>query len=96
MYDEPVSFSVAMHRRLTAIWLIFGASPLNLDISKQLGRGVEGFTANFSIVFFARKLAKIGYSYAVAKLGLDGFKPLALDLIMRRKEYDGNLLVGGT
>ena len=96
MYDEP---SILLGRYAPPsdgykvnVWF----EPLNLDISKQLGHGVEGFTANFPIVFFARMLAKIGYSYAVANLGLDGFKPLALDLIMGRKEYDGNFLVGGT
>jgi hypothetical protein len=96
MYDEP-SILLGHHAPppdgyKMNVWF----EPLNLDIRKQLTRGVEGFSANFPVVYFARMLAKIGYSYAVSVLGVDGFNALVLNLIMGRKEYDGNFLVGGT
>jgi len=44
---------------------------------------------------FARMLAKIAYSRAVAEYGLDGFTPLALDAILGRSD-DYFLTVGGS
>ncbi len=43
---------------------------------------------------FARTLAKIGYSYAIANIGMEVFKPLAPDLILGR-EKNLSYLVGG-
>ena len=44
---------------------------------------------------FSRVMAKIAHSYAVARLGLHGFKPLLLDLIHRRNVQRAPELVGG-
>jgi hypothetical protein len=44
---------------------------------------------------FARLLAKIAHSYAVAELGIDAFDPLCLDVIMGRTSNCG-YLVGGS
>lgn len=43
---------------------------------------------------FSRVLAKIAHSYAVAKLGLEGFRPLLIDLIHQRNVERGPELVG--
>lgn len=43
---------------------------------------------------FARMLAKIAHSYAIAKCGIDTFDPALLDLILGRAE-DAPYLVGG-
>jgi hypothetical protein len=43
---------------------------------------------------FSRALAKIAHSYAVARLGLDGFAPLLLDLIHARDVTNAPELVG--
>src|SRR5262249_4088037 len=43
---------------------------------------------------FSRFLAKIAHSYAVARLGFDGFKPFLLDLIHRRNVEKALELVG--
>jgi len=50
--------------------------------------------AVFHPISFVRMLAKIGHSYAVAIYGMDGFRPLALDLILGR-DRRANYLVGG-
>lgn len=44
---------------------------------------------------YARLLAKIGYAYAVAELGLNAFKPLCLDIVLGRPANCG-YLVGGS
>lgn len=44
---------------------------------------------------FARLLAKIGYSRAVAEYGIDGFRPLGLDVILGRSN-DYFYTVGGS
>lgn len=44
---------------------------------------------------FARLIAKIGYSYALAELGFDAFKPLCLDMIMGQAA-NYSYLVGGS
>ena len=44
---------------------------------------------------FARLLAKIGYSRAVAEYGLEGFRPLGVDIILGRSN-DYFLTVGGS
>jgi hypothetical protein len=43
---------------------------------------------------FARFLAKIAHAYAVARLGVDGFKPLLIDLILGRNVVRAPELVG--
>jgi hypothetical protein len=43
---------------------------------------------------FSRVLAKIAHSYAVAQLGLDGFRPLLLDLIHKRNVEKAPELIG--
>jgi hypothetical protein len=43
---------------------------------------------------FSRVLAKIAHSYAVAKLGLEGFHPLLIDLIHQRNVEKAPELVG--
>jgi hypothetical protein len=44
---------------------------------------------------FSRALARIAHSYAIAKLGLHGFRPLLIDLIHRRNIERAPELVGG-
>jgi hypothetical protein len=44
---------------------------------------------------FARAIAKIAHSYAVARLGLTGFEPLLIDLIHGRNVQKAPELVGG-
>lgn len=46
------------------------------------------------LLSFARMLAKIAHSYAVASLGLNGFRPLLQDLITG-KSSNAHWLVGG-
>jgi len=43
---------------------------------------------------FAQMIAKIGYSYAVAELGLGSFSPLALNIILTREKNVGHLIGG--
>jgi hypothetical protein len=47
-----------------------------------------------NILFFARMLAKVAHSYAVAELGLGSFSPLLPDLILG-KSSSAPFLVGG-
>lgn len=49
---------------------------------------------SINIAAFARMLAKIGHSYAIAELGLNGFSPMLPDLILG-KSTDLPYLVGG-
>ena len=56
------------------------------------GRKVKIGTINQ--LTFARLLAKIGHAYAVAQLGINGFKPLLPDLILG-KSTEASWLVGG-
>lgn len=44
---------------------------------------------------YARMLAKIGYGYAVAELGLEGFEPLCLDIVLNKPAIC-SYLVGGS
>jgi hypothetical protein len=59
---------------------------------KPEGARVKLGTIN--ILAFARMLAKIGHSYAVAELGLDVFRPLLTDIILG-KSAAAPYLVGG-
>lgn len=50
----------------------------------------------FPIGDFTRMLAKIGYSLAVAQLGIDTFQPAVLNLINGTDMIDGPHWVGGS
>jgi hypothetical protein len=54
----------------------------------RIGRGRKSVAIKVSVNYrsFARMIAKISHSYAVAVLGVDGFKPFLLDLILN--EHD--------
>lgn len=45
---------------------------------------------------FLRFLAKTAHAYAIAELGIDGFRPLATDLILRRSDDLAELVGGDT
>jgi len=54
-----------------------------------------GNVALFNPVLWARMLAKIGHSFAVAEYGLDRFNPLLPDYICEKKLWCPGYLVGG-
>jgi hypothetical protein len=56
--------------------------------------GVRMKFGTINILHFARMLAKIGHSYAVAELGLGGFRSLLTDIILG-KSANAPDLVGG-
>jgi hypothetical protein len=71
------------------------ASQAHDDLLKQraaIGSEVELFIRPQQ---FARFLAKIAHAYAVAQLGLTGFRPFLTDLILGRNVEHGPELIGG-
>jgi hypothetical protein len=72
-----------------------GRAPRFDDFVKQRGAKEGRVAAGISPQQFARVMAKIAHSYAVARLGLRGFRPLLLDLILGRDVQRAPELVGG-
>jgi hypothetical protein len=64
------------------------------EFVKQRGAQRGEVVASIKPQQFSRVMAKIAYAYAVAQLGLGGFKPLLLDLIHQRNVHRGPELVG--
>jgi hypothetical protein len=75
------------------------ARSITADLRKRLDR--IGRTVNFVqrdgfiAAIFGRMLAKIAHSYAIAELGIGGFKPLLNDLILERPPLHEAQFVGG-
>jgi hypothetical protein len=65
------------------------------EFVKQRGAKDGRVAARINPQQFSRVMAKIAHSYAVARLGLRGFKPLLLDLILGRDFQRAPELVGG-
>lgn len=72
---------------MTHIWV--HGDGANIDkIRKRTHKRRKILIGSFHELAFARMLAKIGHSFAVARLGIDGFEPVLTDLIRERSnEY---------
>ena len=66
----------------------------NEERLKQL-KGKVHMAADFDANTFARMIAKIAYSYAVAERGYGTFRPLVLDAILRATPEDMRYVIGG-
>ena len=62
--------------------------------AEQLGSDTIEIEATFNLLAFQRFLAKIAHCFAVLNLGLDGFDPWLVPLILR-SEGDGEVWIGG-
>lgn len=71
----------------------------NVEPWIRLGGGAKPIVgdtvARFDAFSFARMLAKIGHSFAVAELGISSFRPLVLDFLFGRSDKLSSL-VGGS
>jgi len=74
-------------------WVYTFQPDLNVRVGKFSGRPVEP-SAKMNGGQFVRLLAKIGYAFAAAELGQDGFTPLVRELILGEMATM-DLLVGG-
>jgi hypothetical protein len=65
------------------------------DLLKHAVEGDKVKLGSIGMTIFARMLAKIGHSYAVANMPRDSFEPMLPDLILGKAELNASYLVGG-
>lgn len=78
---------------LTHVWLHGDGENLE-KVQQRTPTSEKIEIGGFDQLAYARMMAKIGHSYTVSVLGLDGFRPFLLDLICERSD-NFNLFVGG-
>jgi hypothetical protein len=84
-FNPPRIFAPADRRAdIAGLWLHYFGSP-----EEAYRQGAESIASpSFDTVQFCQLIAKIGHSYAVAKLGGQGFEPLLPPFIRRRFATD--------
>jgi hypothetical protein len=76
--------------------LIVRYAGADLDLLKHAeGKGDKVKLGTFGMTIFARMLAKIGHSYAIAHVPPNSFEPMLPALILGKADHDASYLVGG-